>query len=355
MGQLKAKDHELFMQRCLELGASGLGQVAPNPLVGCVIVRNGKIIGEGYHRVFGGPHAEVEAFSSVSASENLQEASLYVNLEPCCHHGKTPPCTDLIIGKGIRKVVIGATDPNPLVAGNGVNILRESGCEVETGVLEEACRRLNKRFYTFHEKHRPYVILKWAQTSDGFIDIRRLPGQEARPTWITSEKLRMLVHKWRSEESAIMAGTNTALLDNPRLNVRDWTGKQPVRVVMDRQLRLPPDLDLFDNSQPTLVFNNLKDEDRGNTKLIRVDFQESPLKRLLEHIYTMGLQSIFVEGGRQLIQSFIDEDLWDEARVFCGPRFFGQGVSAPVIGRRKPARIPIGKELFFWFRNLPVQ
>lgn len=342
------------MQRCLELGANGLGQVAPNPMVGCVIVHDGKIIGEGYHRVFGGPHAEVGAIASVSSPDLLREATLFVNLEPCSHHGKTPPCADLIIEKGIRKVVIGAADPNPLVSGKGIKRLLESGCRVETGVLEEASRRLNKRFYTFHERHRPYVILKWAQTSDGFIDIQREPGQEARPTWITSERLRVLVHKWRSEESAIMAGTNTALLDNPRLNVRDWPGRQPVRVVMDRRLRLPGSLALFDHSQPTLVFNSQKEDVQGMTRWIRVNFNPSPLPEILDILHGMGLQSLFVEGGRELIQSFIDENLWDEARVFCGPGFFGKGVAAPVIGRRKPARIPIGKELFFWFRNMPA-
>lgn len=351
MGKLKAEDHNFFMQRCLELASMGLGNVAPNPMVGCVIVHNGIIIGEGYHHSFGGPHAEVHAISSVQSPGLLPESSLYVNLEPCCHHGKTPPCTDLIIEKGIKKVFIGTADPFPAVSGKGIQALKAGGCRVKSGMLTRECRRLNKRFFTFQEKKRPYVILKWAQTSDGFIDVVRESGQEARPTWITSERLRLLVHKWRSEESAIMVGTNTAILDNPRLNVRDWIGRQPVRVVIDRKLRLSDKLHLFDNSQATLVFNETTNENSGMTKMIRVNFQEAFLEEVLEKLYALGLQSLFVEGGRQLIQSFIESDLWDEARVFCGPQFFGRGVTSPQIKDIQPLHIPIGKELFFWFRH----
>jgi diaminohydroxyphosphoribosylaminopyrimidine deaminase / 5-amino-6-(5-phosphoribosylamino)uracil reductase len=339
------------MRRCLDLAGVGLGNVAPNPMVGCVIVHEGKIIGEGHHQVFGGPHAEVNAIASVRNPALLAQSSLYVNLEPCSHHGKTPPCTELILRHGIKKVYIGTRDPNSLVAGKGIEALQAAGCRIKTGILESDCRTLNKRFFAYHEKHRPYIILKWAQTSDGFIDVRRTAGKAARPTWITSERLRMLVHKWRSEEPAIMAGTNTALLDNPRLNVRDWSGKQPLRVVIDRRLRLPQSLHLFDNSQPTIVFNESKSDETGPIRFVRLDFSQPPLPGLLEHLYGLGVQSVFVEGGRQLIQSFIDAGLWDEARVFCGPQFFGRGVPAPVIGPGKPARIPIGRELFFWFTN----
>ncbi len=340
------------MRRCLDLAGVGLGNVAPNPMVGCVIVHEGKIIGEGHHQVFGGPHAEVNAIASVRNPALLAQSSLYVNLEPCSHHGKTPPCTELILRHGIKKVYIGTRDPNPLVAGKGIEALQAAGCRIKKGILESDCRTLNKRFFAYHEKNRPYIILKWAQTSDGFIDVRRTADQAARPTWITSERLRMLVHKWRSEEPAIMAGTNTALLDNPRLNVRDWTGKQPLRVVIDRRLRLPQSLHLFDNSQPTIVFNERKSgETTGPTRFVRLDFSQSPLPGILEHLYGLGVQSVFVEGGRRLIQSFIDAGLWDEARVFCGSQFFGTGIPAPVIGPGKPARIPIGRELFFWFTN----
>jgi diaminohydroxyphosphoribosylaminopyrimidine deaminase / 5-amino-6-(5-phosphoribosylamino)uracil reductase len=339
------------MRRCLDLAAGGLGSVAPNPMVGCVIVHHGRIIGEGAHQVYGGPHAEVNAIASVRDPGLLSGSSLYVNLEPCSHHGKTPPCTDLILKHRIQKVYIGTRDPNPLVAGKGMAALQNAGCSIETGLLEKECKTLNKRFFTFHEKRRPYVILKWAQTSDGFIDVVRKSGQEARPTWITSERLRMLVHKWRSEEPAIMAGTQTVLLDNPSLNVRNWQGKQPLRVVIDRQLRLPKDLHLFDGSQPTIVFNETKSGEAGLTAFVRTDFGHNPLQGILDHLHGLGVQSVFVEGGRRLIQSFIDTSLWDEARVFCGPQFFGKGVPSPVIGPGKPARIPIGRELFFWFNN----
>ncbi len=339
------------MQRCLELAAKGLGRTAPNPLVGAVLVHRGTIIGEGYHKACGSAHAEVHAIASVRDPDKLADATLYVNLEPCCHHGRTPPCTSLILEKRIPRVVVGTADPFPQVAGRGIRLLRDQGVEVETGIMAGACRNLNKRFFTHHEKKRPYVILKWAQTADGFIDVIREPGQEARPTWITGQRLRMLVHKWRSEEQAIMVGPRTALMDNPRLNVRDWSGPQPVRVVLDRLLGLPETLHLFDGSQRTLIFNQMKEEVRHNAEWVRIEFTPSPLPHLLEVLHGMNIQSLFVEGGRKTLQAFIDEDLWDEARTFIGPRFFGRGIPAPVIAGVEPERVPIGKEAFFWFRN----
>ncbi len=344
--------HNGYMQRCLDLALTGLGRVAPNPMVGAVLVANGRIIGEGYHRKYGFHHAEVEAINAVSDPRLLSRATLYVNLEPCCHHGKTPPCTDLIIKSKIPEVIIGSVDPFDAVAGKGIARLRGNGCHVEVGILKEACRELNKRFFTFHERKRPYIVLKWAQTADGFIDIDRLPGAEKRPTWITSERLRMLVHKWRTEEMAIMVGTNTALKDNPQLNVRDWHGNSPTRIVLDRSLKLTKAYHLQDNSHPTIIINELKQETANNTQFIRLPFDNILLHSIMTMLYEKNIQSLLVEGGRQLLQSFIDMHLWDEARIFTGTQFFGSGINAPKIKSYKAIdHIHIGKESFFRIKN----
>jgi diaminohydroxyphosphoribosylaminopyrimidine deaminase / 5-amino-6-(5-phosphoribosylamino)uracil reductase len=343
---------EQYMQRCLDLALMGLGRTAPNPMVGCVIVHEGRIIGEGYHQQSGQPHAEVNAIQSVKNQALLPFSTLYVNLEPCCHFGKTPPCTDLIIDKMIKKVVIGCVDSFGKVAGKGIAKLKEQGIEVKVGVLEYQSRQLNKRFFTFHEKKRPFIILKWAQTADGFIDAVRPPDSDIRPTWITSNKLRILVHKWRSEEPAIMAGTQTALKDNPRLNVRDWHGPQPLRIVIDRKLTLPADLHLFDNTSPTLVFNNIKSEKVKNTEWIQIpEASGYKLAPVMQVLHQREIQSVFVEGGQQLLQSFIQQGLWDEARVFGGPQFFGGGVKAPTLKPSNLSQVIIGNENFFWFKN----
>ncbi len=340
--------HHVYMQRCIDLASAGLGYVAPNPLVGSVLVVNGRIIGEGYHRQYGGQHAEVEAIQAVKDKRVLQRATLYVNLEPCCHHGKTPPCTDLIIANRIPEVVIGSVDPYDAVAGKGIAKLRGNGCKVLLGVMKDECRELNKRFFTFHEKKRPYVVLKWAQTADGFIDVERLPGASRRPTWITSERLRMLVHKWRTEETAIMVGTNTAIKDNPQLNVRDWHGNAPVRIVLDRSLKISEKYHLLDKSQPTIIINELQDKNRNHLQYIRLPFDQNLLTSILQLLQRQGIQSILVEGGRQLLQSFIDQHLWDEARIFTGTQFFGIGIKAPEIKSFKTIEhIIIGKESFF--------
>jgi diaminohydroxyphosphoribosylaminopyrimidine deaminase / 5-amino-6-(5-phosphoribosylamino)uracil reductase len=344
--------HEQYMQRCLELALLGLGNVAPNPLVGCVITYQDKIIGEGYHQGFGKAHAEVNAINSVEDQSLLPHSTLYVNLEPCCHFGKTPPCTNLIIHKAIKRVIIGCSDPFGEVAGKGISTLKDHGVDVTVDVLGEDSRQLNKRFFTFQEKKRPFIILKWAQTADGFIDAPRHPLSGIRPAWITSEKLRMLVHKWRSEEPSILVGTNTALRDDPQLNVRAWSGKQPLRLVIDRQLKLPQYLKLFDNSSPTIVFNEIKDEKLGNTEWIKIPCeQDNNLWPILQVLYSRGIQSVFVEGGQKLFQSFIEQGLWDEARVFQGPQFFGQGVRAPSIKPSSLSQVIIGNETFFWFKN----
>ncbi len=346
------ESHEVYMERCLELARQGLGHVAPNPLVGSVIVYEGKVIGEGYHRQYGKAHAEVNAINSVKEKELLPHSTIYVSLEPCCHHGKTPPCTDLIIANKIPHVVIGCVDPYDVVAGKGISRLRNHGIKVDVGILKSRAMHVNRRFFTFHEKKRPYIILKWAQTADAFIDIERLPGTPARPTWITSEKLRMLVHKWRTEEQAIMVGTITALKDNPKLNVRDWTGKNPIRIVLDENLTLSSSLHLFDNSQPTLVFNQLTEKQEGKIQWIKTDFASPDfLHHMLTILYTHNIQSLIVEGGQKLLKAFISSNLWDEARIFQGSKFFEKGLRAPTLPLTKFSQVFIGKEILYWISN----
>ncbi|MBL7965490.1 MAG: bifunctional diaminohydroxyphosphoribosylaminopyrimidine deaminase/5-amino-6-(5-phosphoribosylamino)uracil reductase RibD [Prolixibacteraceae bacterium] len=324
-----------YMQRCLDLAILGMGNVAPNPMVGCVIVHDGVIIGEGYHQKCGEAHAEVNAVRSVKNPELLSQSILYVSLEPCAHFGKTPPCSDLIIESRIPKVVIGTVDPFAKVAGLGIKRLRQAGIEVEVGVLEEECRELNRRFFTFHEQKRPYIILKWAQTLDGFIDTDRTETQH--PTWITNALSKRLVHKQRSEESAILIGTNTAEYDNPALTVREWSGNQPIRMVIDRTGRLSLSLHIFDQKVPTWVFTGAKQSDRENVKFIGLDFKTDILPQLLNELYLRDILSVVVEGGSILLNSFIQAGLWDEAYVYTGNQFFGQGVEAPKIAGRLAA------------------
>lgn len=343
--------HKLYMKRCLDLAVQGLGFTAPNPLVGSVIVYNNRIIGEGYHRQIGGPHAEVNAVNAVKDKSLLSKSVLYVNLEPCSHTGRTPPCVELIIRSGIPEVVIGTVDPNPLVSGRGIALLEEAGIRVIRGFLEKDCRDLNRRFLTFHESKRPYVVLKWAQSADGFIDVIRGKGATTQPTWISNEISRMLVHKWRSEEQSIMVGTRTAAMDNPRLNVREWPGKSPIRVVIDRNLSLPKDLHVFDNNSRTIVFNALCEYQEGLTKYVKIDYSDSILNQALSYMYDHEIQSVFVEGGRRLIDSFIQEGLWDEARVFTGKVLFGGGIGAPVISTVKPEEIYIREDKLMLYRN----
>jgi diaminohydroxyphosphoribosylaminopyrimidine deaminase / 5-amino-6-(5-phosphoribosylamino)uracil reductase len=330
---ISSPSHETFMKRCFELALEGLGSVAPNPMVGSVIVYNNQIIGEGYHRKYGQPHAEVNAIESVTDKSLLKQSTLYVNLEPCSHYGKTPPCSDLIIKMGIPRVVISTIDPNPQIMGKGVEKLRNAGIEVVTEILSAEGEKLNKRFFTSLRKLRPYVILKWAQTKDGFIDIIRDPSMPQEPTWITNQFARMLVHKWRAEEQSILVGTNTALFDNPKLNIRNWVGNDPLRIVIDRTLRLPSNLHLFDNSIQTLVFTekSIKNPDRQNIIYHPIVFDNHLLKNILEELNHRAIQSVFIEGGSKLIQSFISAGLWDEARVFTGDGYFTNGISAPQI------------------------
>jgi diaminohydroxyphosphoribosylaminopyrimidine deaminase/5-amino-6-(5-phosphoribosylamino)uracil reductase len=323
--------NEFFMQRCIMLAQKGKGSVAPNPMVGAVIVCNNVIIGEGYHVKYGQAHAEVNAINSVSDKTLLSKSTIYVSLEPCSHFGKTPPCADLIIHHNIPNVVIGMVDPFAKVNGMGIKKLRDAGCNVEVGVLETECWNLNKEFIVFHTQQRPYIILKWAQTLDGLIDKIREPGDIQHPNWITNEVCRSLVHKWRAEMQAIMVGTNTALVDNPKLNVRSWAGNSPLRIVLDRDLSLPKTLNLYDKTQPTLVVNEIKNECDLNTEYLKIDFGESLLRNLLKELYKRGIASLFVEGGQELFTTFIGQNYWDEARIFTGNRYFNSGISAPSI------------------------
>lgn len=320
------------MKRCLELAKNGLGTTSPNPMVGAVIVHEGRIIGEGWHRKAGEPHAEPNAINSVVNQDLLKESTIYVSLEPCSHFGKTPPCTDLILEKEIPNVVIGIMDPFAKVCGNGINKLKEHGRNVTVGVLEKECEAINKRFFTFQKENRPYIILKWAETKDGFIDINRDENSENKPTWISNKYSQQLVHKWRSEEDAILVGTNTAIKDNPKLNTRSWVGKNPTRVVLDRTLRIPSDYYLFDDSVKTIVITESEKENTVNTFYETVNFSSKTfVYDLIKVLVKYQIQSIIIEGGNKVLQTFIDANLWDEARIFIGQNTFVKGLKAPEI------------------------
>lgn len=311
------------MKRALELAESGRGSVSPNPMVGCVIVYEDLIIGEGYHEIYGGPHAEVNAINSVKNPELLLQSTVYVSLEPCAHWGKTPPCANLLVEKGLKKVVIGAHDSNPLVGGKGIEILRNAGIEVVTGVLEREARFQNRRFFTQIEKKRPFVILKWAQSKDGFV-----ARSDYSSKWISNARSRQLVHKWRAEEDAILVGKNTAKYDNPSLTVRDWTGKNPLRIVIDPKLELPQSLNLFDQSVPTICYNSVKSEKNETLEFVKLE-PGFEIREILEDLHLRKIQSLIVEGGSFVLNKFIEAELWDEARVFTGSSKFKEGIPAP--------------------------
>ena len=321
-------EEEKYMRRCIQLAKNGLCGAPPNPMVGAVIVADGRIIGEGFHARCGEGHAEVNAIRSVRSPELLKRATIYVSLEPCAHYGKTPPCADLIIEKRIPRIVIGCQDPFSKVAGRGIEKLRQAGREVVVGVLEEECRQLIRRFLTFHIRKRPYITLKWAESADGFIDRERTDGQA---TQFSSPLTQMLTHKRRAEHQAILVGTRTALLDNPSLNVRHWYGRSPVRVVIDRELSLPQDFHLFDGSQPTLVFSRTDGDAPQGVTVCPVGDAADMIPSILETLHRQGLQALLVEGGARLLQSFIDAGLWDEAFVEESPLRLGAGVESPVM------------------------
>ncbi|WP_291528872.1 bifunctional diaminohydroxyphosphoribosylaminopyrimidine deaminase/5-amino-6-(5-phosphoribosylamino)uracil reductase RibD [Bacteroides sp. UBA939] len=321
-------EEEKYMWRCIQLAQNGLCSVAPNPMVGAVIVCDGKIIGEGYHVRYGEAHAEVNAIRSVKDASLLKRSTIYVTLEPCSHYGKTPPCADLIIEKQIPRIVIGCRDPFPEVAGRGIQKLKDVGRDVSVGILEEECRCLIRRFVTFHTFHRPYITLKWAESADGFIDLCRNSGS---PVMLSTPLTSMLVHKKRSEHAAILVGTHTAELDNPSLTVRNWYGASPVRIVLDRKQRLLPTLHLFDGNVPTFVFTAQPHAGLPNVEYLRIDFQQDILPQIMQILYERGLQSLLVEGGSTLLQSFIDSDLWDEVFIEKSPVLLASGVKAPKM------------------------
>lgn len=325
--------HEKYIERCIELAKNGLGTTYPNPMVGSVIVYDNKIIGEGWHKKSGEGHAEVNAINSVKDKSLLKKATIYVSLEPCSHFGKTPPCCDLIIKNEIPNVVVGTVDPNIQVAGNGIKRLVEAGANVTVGILEKECVVLNKRFFTYHLKKRPYIILKWAESQDGFM----APEEklEQKPVWITNTYSRQLVHKWRTEEQAILVGTQTVIDDNPKLDARDWKGNNPVRVVLDQNNRIPQTLHVFNNHTKTIIISKeKKNADQENCIFESIDFKNNITLQIAEILYKHKIQSVIIEGGSQTLQTFIDDNLWDEARIFKGTAILKTGTAAPKITSR---------------------
>jgi diaminohydroxyphosphoribosylaminopyrimidine deaminase / 5-amino-6-(5-phosphoribosylamino)uracil reductase len=320
-----------FMRRCLELASKAEGLTYPNPLVGCVIVHNGKILGEGYHTRAGEPHAEVNAVNSVSDRSKLKFSTLYVNLEPCSHFGKTPPCADFIILNGIPRIVIGTIDTSNKVSGKGVSKLIDAGCDVRTGVLETECRRLNRRFFSFHEKRRPYITLKWAQSADGYLDIIRTENNNSEPTWITGKPERVLVHKWRACEQAILAGAGTIRADNPKLDVRDWSGPNPLKLILSSSGSFYNGSSVLAQNQKAVIFTHNKNADitNGITVILKEDAFSSD--QICGYLYQRGIQSLFIEGGAEVLNHFISTGFWDEARIFTGKEYFREGVKAPQL------------------------
>lgn len=343
-------NHEFFMKRCLELAVMGLGNTSPNPMVGSVIVYEGRIIGEGYHKLYGQAHAEVNAINSVSDKKVLKYSTLYVNLEPCSHFGKTPPCAELITRLQIPRVVIGTPDPNPLVLGKGIDILKKAGCEVIVGVCAKECEELNRRFFTFYKLNRPYIILKWAETADGYIDKIRI--KEEKPEWISNKLSRNLVHKWRCEEQAVMIGTNTAIMDNPQLNVREWIGRNPIRVVIDNHLRLPLNLKIFDGNLKTIVYT-LNDATfvHENVEFVKMPPEGNKLEFIFNHLYCSKVISVIVEGGAKLTGALLSGNFWDEARVFKGKGLFINGVKAPILNSHPNSEYDIDGVILKFYKN----
>lgn len=316
-------DDVLFMRRAMELATRGIGSVSPNPMVGCVIVHEGRVIGEGWHERYGQAHAEVNAVQRVEDHELLKTSTAYVSLEPCAHFGKTPPCADLLVRVGMQRVVISNIDPNPLVAGKGIEKLRMAGIELSVGSLEQEGRELNRRFFTMIQRHRPYIILKWAQTADGF-----MAREDGTSKWISNVYARQLTHKWRTEEDAVLVGTKTAALDNPQLTARDWKGRNPSRIVIDRNMVLSRELKLFDGSAPTLRYNQKFTEIRSNETCVKIEGQDF-LRGMMTNLYERKVQSLIVEGGPETLNKFVTAGLWDEVRMFVAPVRFGKGLRAP--------------------------
>ena len=321
---------EKYMERAIQLAEKGRFTVSPNPRVGCVIVYQNRIIGEGFHQSFGGPHAEVNAIASVVDQSLLEQATLYVSLEPCAHFGKTPPCADLIVEKKIPRVVIASADPYEAVDGKGVEKLKAAGIEVKQAVLKSEADLLNRRFFCFHQKKRPYIILKWAETQDGFIG-RLADDPNAADSWITSLTSKQLSHLWRAEEEAILVGQNTAHVDNPALTCREVEGRNPLRVVIDQKLELSQSLAVFSDQAETLIINQSKEEKRGHIEYLKLDFEGNFLDQLMSVLHQRNIQSIIVEGGAFTLNEFLNLNYWDEIRRFVGKKTFEKGIKAPSL------------------------
>lgn len=345
-------EHQKYMQRCIDLAQMGLGKTYPNPMVGSVVVFEEKIIGEGWHQKAGDPHAEVNAINSVEDKTLLKKATIYVSLEPCSHFGKTPPCADLILHHKIPKVVVGCLDPNPKVAGSGVKKLLEAGCKVALGVLENECKNLNKRFFTFHQKKRPYIILKWAQTSDGFI--APIEQETGKPFWITGKAAKQLVHKWRGEEQAILVGTTTVLKDNPQLTNRLWEGNSPVRVILDQHLKINKDAAVLDGTVKTIVLTSKNETEFPNLKNVHfetIPFNDKLAYYICEVLFNHNIQSVIIEGGAQTLQTFIDSKIWDDARFFTGKKVLSQGIKSPLINKKIDQTVLISEDQLSFIYN----
>jgi diaminohydroxyphosphoribosylaminopyrimidine deaminase/5-amino-6-(5-phosphoribosylamino)uracil reductase len=346
--------HQFYLDRCIELARLGAGSVSPNPMVGAVIVCDDQIIGEGYHMAYGHAHAEVNAIKNVfenntNAKELLKRSTIYVNLEPCSHYGKTPPCADLIISNEIPSVVIGCRDPFDEINGKGVEKLKNAGIEVIEDILTDKCLELNKRFFTRIQKQRPYIILKWAQTSNGYF--APLDGSKK---WISSKEAKQMVHRWRSEEDAVLVGKNTAFSDNPALNVREWSGRDPVRIVIDRRLELTKDLNIFDQTQDTILFNTIKTEIDGRIKYLELEDFDNLLPQLIAYqLYLIDIQSLIVEGGSKTLKLFLESGLWDEARVFISPKSWEEGILAPELKANPDEVQKIGPDILKIWHNRP--
>ncbi len=336
---------EIYLQRCIELAEKAAGNTFPNPLVGCVIVHNGVIIGEGYHHRAGGPHAEIHAIASVKNPEVLPESTLYVSLEPCSHYGKTPPCASKIVQIGFKRVVIGSTDCNEKVCGKGIKLLKDAGIVVTTGVLEKECWELNKRFFTFHQQKRPFILLKWAQSADGFMD------KNFQPASISDQIARQYMHRMRANEHAILIGTNTALTDNPSLTVREVSGKNPIRILIDFDLKVSSDFTIFNDEAPTLIFNTVQEMQKGHLTFIKTERQNF-LKHLMDILFEKQIQSVMVEGGRNTLQHFIDRGLWDEAVVIHNKHLnFDKGTVAPTLRVPHDGKKVISQNVIYYYKN----
>ncbi len=344
---------ELYIKRCLELAERGVASVSPNPMVGCVIVKDGKIIGEGYHAKIGAAHAEVNAVQNVmdqygeEATALLKDATVYVSLEPCAHFGKTPPCADLLIKHQVGKVVIGNKDPFPDVDGKGITKLKNAGIEVQQGILDKECRYLNRRFFTRIEKQRPFIILKWAQTANGFF----APLKPSK-AWISTPLAKKIVHKWRTEEDAVLVGKKTVMADNPKLTTREWEGKNPIRLVIDKKLEIPMDQHIYNGDARTIIFNEIKTQVSGNIHYIQMEDMHFYLpQKIAFQLYLMDIQSVIIEGGANILNQFISSHLWDEARVFNSAKNWETGVHAPPIHGLITEVLSINQDKLIIYKN----